>query len=496
MEFSPCVSANGDPTGGQATPTFANCPGTTKLSAVSAAYRAEDLFGRLALTIPLYSPAFQYGYLSKWTRAINSDTNGLPQYFTWLNAWTSAKTTFSQGFSSPTKSLNPYSASTYSDFQVLNVLYDTLMVPNPLDFNQPMDWMTSGHSLQCNVSGGVQCDQGHLGYAAAAGTVATYRFTLRGDIFWQSDSVGMAHPARPLTSWDVRFSYLTLKSTGSFQGGVLSPVTDVHVIDKQTFDINLAAIGPFIIFNITAPTIIPGRYWSSVCSGATWDTDVTSGNVPDSCMAVTIQMATIPFDPLSTAPNNGVSTGILIGSSAFECQSTGGIVGGGGCSSSGAQNPPLGAYTLTRFGCNLATNSCNAPGSNPTTNYFRSDGTLALDIWTGNNGDSTHDLVNLGVIANCFGKPAGTTGCVQWQRGIGNPGTGTPVNIAQVSTAVRLLQDGSWTPSYNWISGTPLACCPFTSAPPLGIEVFPLVIYEGTATLNPCSVDPVNGYDC
>jgi hypothetical protein len=272
---------------------------------------------------------------------------------------------------------------------------------------------------------------------------------------------------------------------------------DVHVLDKANFDINLKAIGPFTLLSVTAPTIFPGRYWSSTCSGTTWDNDVNAGSVPTSCMAVTNGMSTITFDPLSSSPNNGASTGILIGSSSYECQSTGGIVGGGGCSSTGVQNPPSGgAYVLTRFGCNRATSTCNAPGANPTSTYFRSAGTLALYIWSGNNGDANHDSTNVGNAAFCFHKAVGTAGCTQWQRGIGNPGTGTPVDVGQVSAVLRFSQDGNWVSPFNWLPGIPLACCPFISNPPLGIQSATPVLFEGTNTLNPCSIDPVNGYDC
>src|SRR5437667_426504 len=303
------------------------------------------------------------------------------------------------------------SAGLWSSLHVLLLLefrlHDRLGSLNPAQNGQYFDYLASGHSTPCNTNLSIPCDLAHLGYTPPAGTVATVRFSLRPDIFWQSDSVGSAHPARPMTSWDVAFSYITLKATGSFQGGVLSPMIDVHVLDKANFDINLNAIGPFTLLSITAPTIFPGRYWSSTCSGTTWDSDVNAGSVPTSCMAVTNGMSTITFDPLSSAPNNGVATGILIGSSAYECQSAGGIVGGGGCSSTGVQNPPGGgAYVLTRFGCNRATGACNAPGANPTSTYFRSAGTLALAIWAGNNGDSNHDSVTVGSAAFCFGKAA------------------------------------------------------------------------------------------
>jgi hypothetical protein len=466
------------------------------LSAQSAGYRTEDLYGKLELQIPIYDPSEQFGYLAKWNNVISSQVSGVPNLFTWLDTYDSAthSTTVIQGFAGPTRSLNPYAASTVFDFQTIGNIYDSLGSLNPAQSGQYFDYLASGHSMQCNTNLSIPCDPSHLGYTPPTGTIGTFRFTLRPDIFWQSDTSG-AHPARALTSWDVRFSYITFHSAGCFNI-CFSPIIDIHVLDKANFDINLNTIGPFSLLSITGPTIIPGRYWSATCSGATWDKDVAAGAVPDSCMAVTSQMLTITFDPLSSTPNNGVSPGILIGSGPFECQSSSGVVGTG-CSSTGTENPPAGgSYTLTRFGCNRATGTCNAPGANPTSTYFRSDGTLALYIWAGNNGDVIHDSVIVSSAAFCLNKSVGQTGCTQWQRGIGNPGTGTPVNVAQVSAVIRFYQDGNWLSPFNWLPGIPEACCPFMSNPPFLIQIVTPVLVEGTVTLNPCSIDPVNGYDC
>ena len=502
MEFSPCLTAPGDPTPAQThlTVTFGDCSGTSKLSAQSAGYQTEDLYGKLELFIPIYSPSVQFGYLAKWNNVINSQSSGVANLFTWLDAYDSVthSTTLTQGFAAPTKSLNPYAASSVFDFQTIGNVYDSLGSLNPAQSGEYFDYLTSGHSTPCNTNLSIPCDLAHLGYTPPSGTIGTLRFSLRPDIFWQSDTSG-AHPARPLTSWDVKFTYFTLPSC-PFQGGLcFSSIIDIHVLDKANFDINLNTIGPFTLigpFGVPSLTIVPGRYWSSTCSGATWDNDVNAGSVPTSCMAVTSQMSTITFDPLSSTPNNGVSPGILIGSGPFECQSSSGVVGTG-CSSTGTQNPPPGgSYTLTRFGCNRATGTCNAPGANPTSTYFRSDGNLALAIWAGTNGDSTHDLITISSVAFCFNKPVGTPSCAQWQRGIGNPGTGTIVNVSQVSAVIRFSQDGNWVSPFNWLPGIPLACCPFMSSPPVGIQSAPPVLVEGTNTLSPCSIDPVNGYDC
>jgi hypothetical protein len=176
-------------------------------------------------------------------------------------------------------------------------------------------------------------------------------------------------------------------------------------------------------------------------------------------------MTSASFDPLAA--------GILIGSGPWMCKNlTSGAVGGG-CSSTGFENPPAGgSYTLTRFGA----------GNSPFSPYFRGSSNLALWIWTGNTGKETSDFLNISTVANCFNRPLATAGCVHWQRGIGNPGSGHLVGFLQVSEVASYFEVG-WTTPFNWTDLT-------------GIGGFPPVLYEGLVILNPCTVDPVNGYDC
>jgi hypothetical protein len=103
-------------------------------------------------------------------------------------------------------------------------------------------------------------------------------------------------------------------------------------------------------------------------------------------------------------------------------------------------------------------------------------------IWSGNTGDSTHDIINISAVAVCFEKPLGTTGCAHWQKGIGAPGGSAVIGITQVAEVARFF-GVSWTSPFTWTDLT-------------GIGAFPPVLYEGTVTLNPCSIDPINGYDC
>jgi hypothetical protein len=175
----------------------------------------------------------------------------------------------------------------------------------------------------------------------------------------------------------------------------------------------------------------------------------------------------------TTATYDPLLNGILIGSGPWECLNYQRVLGQG-CSNTGFMNP-TGSYTLQRFGVGTV------PGAGLNDHYFRSSGNLALWIWSGDNGDFVHDFINFGIVAACFGSTTGA--CAHWVKGIGGTG-GAGVGIIQINIVNRFI-------GLNWVS-------PFvwTTSPPVGIGAFPPVLYEGSVTLNPCSIDPVNGYDC
>jgi len=465
MEFAPCLSVAGDPVvGSTSNISTGHCPGTTSaLSAIGAGVQAEDQFGKNAYTIPIFEQNAQFGYLNNgWTRVINNSGAGLPNYFTWLNAWNPTPGlpgTIRQGFKQSTTSVNPYIASTVWDFYVISNIYDTLAMPNPLSGGQLLDWMS------LNIQ---QLPNSVLTYTPPAGTVASFRFTLRGDLFWQD--------GRRVSPWDVKFSYLSLLSTGAFQGGPLAPVTGVTILGTSQFDVNINAVGPFTELSLTSVTVLPGRYWST-CSGSLWDGYVGVNHVPDNCMVPDPSKTTASYDPLGN--------GILIGSGPWTCTSSIGKVGSG-CSSSGTMNPPVGgSYVLSRFGKGLP------PASSISGVYFRSNGNLAAYLWSQDTGDITHDFLNFSVVASCFGAAVTSTGpCAHFQRGIGANGGPISVGLSQVAIVNRFV-GLNWVAPFNWIG-----------SPPVGIIPLAPVLYENTLTLNPSSVAgctaayPTGGYDC
>jgi hypothetical protein len=543
MEFSTCSSSTNSPAPGQTTPTFGNCSNgivaglcslsTSPCDAVSAGYQSENLLGQQVITIPVFSVKDQYAYLSDMQNVVNSAATGTPQFYTWLNTWTNTPAStctpgpgsttctpllgqcnfspaiigpdcFRQGFAVDTTSLNPYDASTFWDFNIIGNIYDSLLSSNPLNTAQIYGWMSTGFPSQLSNS--------QLGYTPAAGTAVSYRFTLRKDLSWQDGS--------PLTSWDVKFSYITLKATGAFQATGLFQITDVHVLSPRVFDVNLSSVGPFTLFSLGTPTIIPGRHWSAAGTSA-WDSAImtcASSPTPDRCFTTANPAAMTVTSTVSAPRYDPIGNGILIGSSMFQCAAIPGLPNptgapvGGGCTSTGFENPGVsGFYQLTRNGAGTT------PGTAaPSAKYFRSSGTLAVYIWSGNNGGSTHDFINSSTVAFCFQKIVGTSGCTQWQKGIVNPSaSGAPVGFLQVS-GVSSFQGVQWTGPFNWLPGITYACCPFTANAPTGVAPLPLTLYEGISTGNsgnlftantpqvllPAAVAgctsayPTGGYDC
>jgi len=418
---------------------------------------------------------------NSWVRAINDATVGLPNYFTWLNAWNAAPGmlgTIRQGFSTTTRSVNPYIASTVQDGYVVGNIYDSLYTANPLSPSQLINWMTINT---------VQLSNSSLSYQPPAHTATTYRFTLRSDLYFQD--------ARRVTGYDVAFSYLSMVGSGAFLGTGASTMTGVTILGPSQFDIGVSSVGPFILPNLTSVPIVPGHYWTNAGSTA-WDTAVASCTSLSGCPRVqyflsgstvncgpTFSCASFPTSLLTVNPADTavtfdpIASHIFVGSGPWQC----GVVtstGSGVCTSTGQQDPPLGgSYTLTRFGNGLL------PASSLSGIYFRSSGNTALWVWSGMNGDITHDFLLFAQAVACFGKPFPTPSCSHWQQGIGNIGVGI-VSINQIAIEARFF-GVNWVAPFDWQTN-----------PPLGIGPFPPVLFEGTVTLNPCSIDPINGYDC
>jgi hypothetical protein len=495
MEFAACTITTGDPVPGQTSNnSTGTCLGTSSLSAVGAGIESENLFGKNAFTLPIFERTLQFAYPSTgWTRVINDNQVGLPNFFTWLNAWNPsppAAGTIRQGFSQTTRSVNPFIASTPQDLYVVGNVYDSLSRLNPLDQSQSICWMTYTCPQQLPLSA--------LTYTPPPGTVTSVRFTLRSDLSFQDGT--------QVTAFDAGFSYLALLEAGSPLGGVAVPISGVTLLGPRQFDLNLGSIGPFTLSSITSLPILPAAYWTN--SGmSTWSNNVNKCSTPTApCYPAQYTLAA-PAGPVAcaltcvfsaslmnvnpsdtSASFDPVAHHMLVGSGPWECGPVTNS-GSGNCSTCSplCQMPgPGGGYTLTRFGAGLA------PGSSINGIYFRSSGNLAVCIWSLTcDKDLTQAFLEFSVIASCYGVPVTSTGpCAHFQQGIGAVAGGGPVGLSQVAIVNRFV-GAQWVSPFNW-----------STSPPIGITPPNPVLYENTITLNPASIAgcttpyPTGGYDC
>ena len=504
MEFSLCLGSPGpstDPTFNQASPTFANCSGTSVsggagattcigaspvCSAISAGYQAEDYYGSHAFTIPVWDGNDVQGRLSSWPlgtsttpgwiTAFGGGFSASASFWEWFNAYSGSPAipgTFRQSFLTTVDSLSPFQFTTLWDAYVLTNIYDSLFLQNPMCTNsaslaatagvtqcssilQNIDWMTTSHSFLC-YPGGPACTSTTLGYGNStylANTSADLRLTLNRANHWQD--------AGPVTAWDVKYSYINLNATGAFQATSLANVAHINVLDEFTVDLNLKAKGPFTELFLGGITIIPGHIWSA-CGASTWNGGVTGKDISgtnivsapeDACIGAfgAPNIVTVGGVRADSPTFDPVTNNFLIGSGSYTCQSIGGTghptVGtlGGGCSIDNTQAPAfgLGDFTLTRTGCTLTGTgtTCGIAGSS--SDYFRSSGALANYVWSGDIGSGSADFSKVLTVNSCHSSSP-SPACPHWAQGIGNPG-GTGTNAVGLSQRLKVnsLKGISW----------------------------------------------------
>ncbi len=530
MEFANCLGSPGpspDPTPGASSPTFATCAGaavsgtcgaSSGCTSLSAGYQALNYFGSHVFTMPIWSGIDRFPVHNCWNLGNSADPGiqaefggsasglGSTTYvFDYLNAYCSQTGSgggfgpagvYRAGLMDTASTVSPFKATTFWDFDVLAAVYDSLFNPNPMCNTNPpsgsgvaacttnlqtIDWMTTSHTFPCNAAVGNPCTTANLGYTPPPNTGATLQLTLNPNMKWHDSGLSV-------TAWDIKWTFVNLNATGSFQASSLSNVAGIQVLSPTKLDLNLKARGPFTDLFIGGITIMPGHTWSA-CGASTWNSQVSGTNLAgttlvkaseDNCVGSFTGFS--PYDGTASCPTSSVSNsagtpvgcigktatnvsyadatfdpitnGFLIGSGAWVCENTGangavpvGTVGTG-CSADNTQSPAiqLGAYTLTRMGCNIATGACVAPtGSSsppPTGNgsdYFHSSGFLALYIWSGMWGASS-DVLKLAAVNS------GSSAVINhYKQGIGNPGgTGNNAVSPIVKARVNAFKGYSW----------------------------------------------------
>ncbi len=237
------------------------------------------------------------------------------------------------------------------------------------------------------------------------------------------------------------------------------------MINQSTFDFDLSALGPFTqLFELGLP-IIPGQYWSGA-GQSTWNTSVdntvfTCSHQPTASAVVGCFRAQYTLDPVNKI---GTSTIPVV-----DCADSTILSGASGCS-------------------HIPGSLLNVDTSKVTATYDPVANGILI-------GSGPWEAVTSGVVGGGTGvTPCGQMVCstspsYTLQR-YGSVSGGSPITSVQIGAVNRFV-------AVNWVGGPSGSNFNWNTNPPTGIAAFPPVLYDGpTTTLNPCSIDPTNGYDC
>ncbi len=361
---------------------------------------AMEIFGNHTATIPIWSGANQFGYLKGWTGVSDAKGAGPPNTFTLLNMWNPNPVvpgTIRWGFKQGTSTLNPYNFATVQESYIITNVYDSLLKAEPYNPTSLFGWMVNGWATL--NPGNTQCPTTQNDSATGVVTPVKQciKFALRNDLSF--------HDGVKLTAGDVKYSFLSYKVAGGTEAPLVSAVIDVNYLDDSDFVVVLSQVGPFQLNNVGGVPMVPSHLWSldrTLTNGQQLQVDkCTVTNQPNG--ACTLALVTCgPSGPICDA----VSTNQLIGSGAWECVSSTGVVGGG-CTSTGTDSTAAGnTITLTRFG--LGQNPLNSAKA-----YFRSSAKYAQWQWADITGTERVNIFDAAEAGACNNKAATTTPCAR-----------------------------------------------------------------------------------
>jgi ABC-type transport system substrate-binding protein len=399
---------------------------------------ALNEFGKRAANIPIYSAITRVVSLRDVAGLVNERGVGYSNFWTLLNAraneaFTPTNSLYAFGGSAGPSTLrwgqrfapgrlNPFTAFTTAEFNVLRQIYDGLVISSPIEPEKVFSWMANKYTLTVDNEGNTRI-----------------MFELRSTLRW--------HDGAQLSAEDVRFSIINYRDRGALKLYTnVESVVDVVVQDQLKVEVILKGRSLGHLFNMDLP-IIPKHLWDSDNDGIA-DADKVS----------------LDFDP--------VAAGILIGSGPWVCSSvftvdigrigTGCAMNGDG--SRGGQGLGLGArILLEKFDF--------ASPSDPFYQYMRSynpgwpgttqSGQFQAWSWADKNNNAKVDVIDVTSVAACYDKTAPDAQCpydtfVYWDK------LGTPGRIDIEAVVVSSHLDDTWVDPFSWDPTVLTNIVPFT----------------------------------
>jgi ABC-type transport system substrate-binding protein len=238
-----------------------------------------------------------------------------------------------RGQSQDSDSFSPYQATSVWDFDVIDMVWDTMLLLNP-DTGGPTlqlsNYMVTSHTSLFNPAE----TSTSPGLGSVVGTT-TQVWHLRPD--------QQFHDGTAVTADDVCFSVLTYRDMPAalLQPAVINVATCV-ALNASTVQVKLGLSGPFYDDEIGGVPILPHHVWAAACN---WPV-----GSPEPTVAVlgASQCANPADDPM--VPLSGQTTGRMVGSGAFMClgvaNSAAPGVPGGPCSQTASGAPGTSSNTL------------------------------------------------------------------------------------------------------------------------------------------------------
>ena len=367
-----------------------------------------------------------------------------------------SQNTIRRGLSQTTTSLNPYVFDTVWEAEILNQIYDSMLVMDPnsggLCQTQPggtghcVDWMTTSHS--------------ELQNSPAVGQT-TWTWNLRNDIFFTD--------GQPVTAHDVCFSILSDRDAPSrLLASSVFDVISCATLGTKTAQVVVSSLSPFDEINLGGTYglggiyIVPEHIWAPLCGG------LKSGR--DACVNPTA-LTNRNFDP--------VAAGDMVGSGPWICNYSVGvstIPGQASCTQDALNIPTgqaLGGGAKVILKRNLGYMRCcgniiTPENGMPTTNL------QALE-WANYNKNGKVTIADLAAAASTFGQTCPSTASSALACYFAhplysfNPITST-VDIGDIATVAYYFDDGLTTPFLGISTG-------FLNAnPPSGLNQYSPVI--------------------
>jgi len=212
--------------------------------------------------IPVFTFAGYGAYKAGWEKVVNAEGSGPASWFTFLNTHKTGTDTIRWGFMNDIEDLNPIHSSWVWDWNILGLVYDTLINVDPYDMSRDKPWLAQSWTL------------GEWTYEGE--TCTWIEFKLREDVYWHDlppkpdRKTPGGKPLLPngatnvqVTADDVVASIIIVKEIeDSWNNALVADVVYAEAVDKFTVRVYYGVYMPLWALHwVGGLPIIPKHVW-------------------------------------------------------------------------------------------------------------------------------------------------------------------------------------------------------------------------------------------